>query len=392
MPLWWDNAPAMMKWGINKGMDQSQKRTFTLLLLTGVLVFILFIFPNFKGAKDAVMLSIFEVDEYAQYPHILRMVTPGDSLYQTVRNFLLYLHYYYGYPFYFLSAVSILPIKWISGSDWSLQTPLIVLMLRQMLSVLPALLAVGVLTYCQTGFRTRWRSLLLFLFLLIVPGMVSNNLWWHPDALALLFVALTFFFLQRDDMRFGRNFLLAAAACGLAVSAKHQGLFFYLAVPFYLIWGAVVRRLIWWKVPLLGLIFIAVMAGAILVTNPLLLLPQERAEIIATQVNNLQTLGSGFVFLNAQPYFAWNRYPDDFRIHYGEFAFILLALAALVLGMRNPRRRVLNVMILLWTIPLFYSINFAATRRTHYFLPVILPLFSSLHSLFPEEWRFDQSV
>ncbi len=338
------------------------------------------------------MLSIFEVDEYAQYPHILRMLTPGDTLYQSLRNFLLYLHYYYGYPFYFLSAVSILPIKWISGSDWALQTPLIVLVLRQMLSVLPALLAVGVLTYCQTGFRSLWRSLLLFLFLLIIPGMVSNNLWWHPDALALLFVALTFFFLQRDDMRFGRNFLLAAAACGLAVSAKHQGLFFYLAVPVYIIWGAVGRRLIWWKVPLMGLIFMAVMAGAVLLTNPLLLLPQERAEILATQVNNLQTLASGFVFKNAQPYFAWNRYPDDFRIHYGELAFILLALVALVLGMRNPRTRVLNVMILLWTIPLIYSINFAATRRTHYFLPVILPLFSSLHSLFPERWRLDNPL
>ncbi|MCD4753454.1 MAG: hypothetical protein K8R40_10315, partial [Anaerolineaceae bacterium] len=65
------------------------KRIF--FILTGLLYFSLFIFPNLKGAQNADMLAVFEIDEYAQYPHLIRMLSPGDSIYQTIRNFTIYL-------------------------------------------------------------------------------------------------------------------------------------------------------------------------------------------------------------------------------------------------------------------------------------------------------------
>ena len=59
-----------------------------------------------QGAKDVPMLSVFEVDEFAQYPNVIGMLQVGDTFYQTVRNFAVYHHYFYGYPFYFFSALS----------------------------------------------------------------------------------------------------------------------------------------------------------------------------------------------------------------------------------------------------------------------------------------------
>lgn len=193
---------------------------FEALFVVGLIYFALFILPNSTGARTPDMLQIFQVDEYAQYPHVIGMLTPGDTFYQSFRNFIIYLHYFYGYIFYFVSAVVLLPLRIGFGSQWIDQTSLIMVFLRQGVNVLPALLAVFLLTYIQTGFRSWIKSVGLFGLLLSVPALVGNNLWWHPDSLGLLLVALVFFFLERDALRFKRFFFLAAAACGAASTLR----------------------------------------------------------------------------------------------------------------------------------------------------------------------------
>jgi 4-amino-4-deoxy-L-arabinose transferase-like glycosyltransferase len=364
-------------------MDKKQKKILLTLAGLGLLYFVLFIFPNLRGAQDANMLSVFEVDEYAQYPHVIGMLTPGATLYQTVRNFLIYLHYFYGYPFYFLSALAIAPIKHIYGAGWTSRTALIVADLRQVINVLPVILAALLLVYINTRLR-RWAlSIGLFLLLLLLPAVVVNDLWWHPDSLGVLFVALALFFLDRDNLRFGRNFFLAAAVCGVAVGTKYLGVFFFLAIALYLIWGIVTKKISWLRAAGMGALFVVVMAAAVVISNPLLLLPQERAEVIATQRWQFEQTTVGIIMTNTEPYFKPGSYPQDFRIHYGELIFLILVLAALVLGIVRRQRRLYNALILAWIIPVTYTINYSATRRTHYFLPVMLPLIACLVNFFP---------
>ena len=362
-------------------MTKPQKRALLLLIIFGGLYFILFIPPNLTGAKDANMLALFEVDEYAQYSHALGMLTPGETAYQTLRNFLIYLHYFYGYPFYFFSALVLFPIKLIFGAGWQTMTPVIMLVLRQMINVMPMLVSVLLWVWMQTRFRSWWRALGLFVLLLSLPVVVVNNLWWHPDSLVFLFITLTVFFLQRDDLCFGRNFFLAALACGLATGTKHLGLFFVLTVPVYILWGVLSKRLRWGRAFGLGALFVLLMVLAVVVSNPLLLLPLERAEIIAVQKLQFQQTSVGILTANQQPFFA-SGYPEDIRIHYGEVFFLLLAFSSLVAGIVNPQRRLLNVLILTWMIPLTVVILNFGTRRTHYFLPVMIPFFSTFANSF----------
>jgi hypothetical protein len=368
---------------LNPAMETRRKNTFFILLCMAALFFVLFIFPNSTGARDANMLSIFEVDEFAQYPHAVGLLMPGPTLYQSIRNFFVYEHYFYGYPFYFFSALVMLPVKLAAGQNWTQLTTLVVTLLREMINVLPMLAALLMLVYLQTRFRSRGRSILLFLFLLFIPAAVVNDLWWHPDSLVFLFIVLTFFFLDRDGLRFGRNFYAGAAACGLAIGTKHLGVFFVLAIPTYLAWGVIARRITWPKAVLHGAGFVAVMVAALLASNPLLLLPQERAAIIATQNWQFEQTSTGILLTNTAPYFQWGSYPADFRIHYGELVFVLLGFAGLAAGIWRKESRRLNVLILAWILPLTYVITVMATRRTHYFLPVMLPLYSSLVHLFP---------
>ena len=238
---------SLAKTDISKPYDPDPEKTFRILLIIGAVYFAAFIAPNLTGARQPEMLSVFEIDEYAQYSHVIDMLTPGDTLYQTARNFLIYLHYFYGYPFYFFSALALLPLKLILGGNWTAQTPLIVMTLRQMINVLPLIASAMLLVHMQTKFKSLWKSVALFLLLLILPGTVVNDLWWHPDGLATLVVVLTLFFLDRDELRFGHNFWLVAVSCGVGASIKYMGAFFVLAIPVYIVWGIVTKKLAWPK-------------------------------------------------------------------------------------------------------------------------------------------------
>lgn len=361
-----------------------KRKVLIVLILLGIVYFLLFILPNLAGTQDVNMLSIFEKDEFAQYPNVIRMVTPGDTFYQSIRNFSVYLHYFYGYPFYFFSAITLLPAKLVLGTSWNNQTPLLVMILRQMINVFPMILSVLIWVYMRTRFRSFKRALALFLLLLFVPAVVVNDIWWHPDSLGFLFVTLTFFFLDRDEHYFGRNYLLAAVTCGIALGIKYLGMFFILVIPVYILWGVLQKKISWKRAGAMGLAFVSVMLGSVVISNPLLLLPIERGELLATQARQFLETSKGFWFQNVLPYFQPGVYPDDFRIHYGELAFILLALAAWLVGVIRSKSRMQNVLIMAYLLPLVITLNNAATHRTHYFIPVMLPLFACLVDLFPE--------
>ena len=73
-------------------MEKNQRITCGFIILIGLVYFCLLIPANLTGAADPEMLSVFEVDEYAQYPHVIQMLTPGDTLYHSIRNFFIYQH------------------------------------------------------------------------------------------------------------------------------------------------------------------------------------------------------------------------------------------------------------------------------------------------------------
>jgi len=359
-------------------LSRKQKRVFALLLLAGCLYFILMIWPNSSGAKDPAMISIFEPDESAQYAHPLRMLSGGETLKAAARRFVYYQHYYYGFPFYASSAVfALLPAKILVGLG---NTQLNMLLLRQMVSVLPMILAVLVFVYLQTRFTSYLSSLALFIFLLTVPAVFKNSTWWHPDSLAILFISLTFFFLNRDELRFGKDFYFAAAACGLATATKLLGLFFFLAIPAYILIGYLQKRITLGSASRCALGFVFVMALTFVIANPFLLNPEHRARALKIQTNQAEAMSLGWNVLYSKGPVAW--YPM-IKEMYGQLIFIVLAFALTLISIWKNHNRLLNLLILAFTFPfLIYVLFTIVIKPTHFLLPAALPLYSGLAGMF----------
>jgi hypothetical protein len=358
-------------------MTSAQKRVFAILLFISAVYFTAFIFPNNTGAKDQMMISLFEPDEFAQYPVVTEMLTSDGSRNQTIYNFVAYGHYYYGSPFYFSSALLLLPLKLTQDLA---NTQLNMLLLRQFVSILPMLGALLFLTYTQTKFTSPIKSIGLFIFMLSVSAVVENNLWWHVDSLAVFFIALTLFFLDRDGQRFGINFAFAAASTGLATGTKVIGLFFVLTIPTYLLIGFISKKLTLRTAILQGALFVGIMAAAILISNPFLLLSNQRNEMILTLSRQSRSMSEGWTLAYAKGPASWLPIIKEL---YGQLIFVALAVIALALGIWRGQNRTRHLLIATWALPLgLYVLFTIAIKPTHFFLPILLPIYSSLIVLF----------
>ena len=367
-------------------MTKKQQKTILVLGALSLVLIALYIIPNTQGAKNPEMLSIFQSDEYAQYPYVLHMLNGGTTIIQNIHTFLVYGHYYYGYPFYFFSGLALLPVKLILGSNWTASTSTIVIVLRETINVLPMLLAIWLLVWMQTRFRSFWKSLLLFLFLETISAVVANNLWWHPDSLLVLFCVLTLFFLQRDNLRFGINFYLSGIACALAIGAKTLGVLFISTYIIYLLYGLLSKKISFWKAVRTASLYLLVLAGTIILSNPQLLMPIERGEIIAVFKSNLSESTNGFWVAGGGLIQNWSTFTGYIHTYYDGWWLCIPALIFLIAGVVSKKYRLISLLLLGWIVTYCgYFIFIASTLRPHYFLPVILPLYANLALFWPEE-------
>ncbi len=355
-----------------------QKKIFLILISMAVADFFLMIRPNAAASLNLAMVRMFEPDEAAQLTPLLNMLAPAGSTLQALKNFFLYKYYFYGFPFFSYSALTILPLK-LAGALGNI--PHVMLILRQAVSVLPMLVALLMLVYLQDGFRT-YRSVVLYAFLLSVPAVLANHFWWHVDSLVFLMIVLVIYFLVKDNLRFGKHFLMAAALTGCATATKLMGVYFFLTIASLLVMGFVTKKVPFKKLLTSALLFLGIMGLAYLVSNPFLASywAREEYKLIFNKQMDMLSQGYGVVYEKGLAQ-AW----PTMRQYYGEWFFLLAALAAAVWGIFKGPNKLLHVIILTWLIPLSISVIGFTHFKYQYWLPAALPLFSSLAILLPEK-------
>jgi hypothetical protein len=331
------------------------------------------------------MIQMFQPDEATPLPYVFQMIAPAENINQALRSFVFYEFYNYGFPFFGFSAALLWPLQ---SLGYITNLSLVMLILRQFSNVLPMLIALLLLVYMQDGFRT-YRSVVLFGLLLCVPAVVQNNLWWHADGISFLFVALTLFFLQRDKLQFGSNFLFAAAMAGIATAIKLAGAYFFLAIGLTLLVGLYIKKISWKKLLLMAVAFLFIMALFFLIANPFLLSHWARTAYGYIMHKEFSEISQGYgVVYEKGLAAAW----PDIRKSFGEAVFLLSALGAAIWGALRGKQRMLHGLILAWFFPVTILVLVVTHFKFQYWMPVALPLVSCLCVVFPENINFKMMV
>lgn len=368
-------------------LSAMQKKSLLILLLIS-LVYIAVLMPsNINGSRDWADFQAYGGDEVVIYPILQDVADPGNSYSEWLYHHYIHEDYHYGYPFYAVSYAVLLPFRLILGPDFMQRIDLTLPTLRIMVSVIPLMLGCVILTFLTTRFENPWVSTAVYLFLLTAPGSLQNNQgFWHPDGLNLLFVCAALYFLQRDRMRFGRNFYLCAFFVGLSAAIRLFGFFFFLAVFVCLAAGMVTKRLNLRKAIVKGLLFILVMGGTILWSSPFLFRADARQNMAAILTEKTGEMSSGY---NAdfndpkndyRP--GWNAWYPAFEDHFTEmFCFFFLIASLLTACFIGREQWTYRIIFLWWLVVAVYLIWFVAVKSTQYVLPMMLPLMSCIFAL-----------
>jgi len=388
---------AMLRWAYSDALNQrksvwaefrqgwvsltaTQKRVFWILFLVGWVYWAAFAPVNWLGAESPDIFNKRGGDEWVTYQILDAVLTPGETLDATLYHVIVYEDYHYGYPFYVLSALAVLPVKLVFGAKFAAQTQINLFLLRQLVSVFPIIAAAFVLTWSVTRFRSWW-SLAMYLSILLIPGVIKQNVrFWHPDAWLVLLVALTLFFLQRDNLRLGRDFYRAAIMTGLAAGLKLYGFFFFLAVGGYLVAVFWTRRLVWSKIVLDGLGFVLVMGATIIISNPFLLVPSARERMV--EIMTEKTAETRFGYNEPDPEGVYQTglgpWMRAFQSLYTEPYFFWFLVSGLVATSLWGEERLISRLILAWCVVLGgYVVFLVAVKSYHYLLPLMLPLYGT---------------
>lgn len=361
-----------------------QRNNWVIMISTGIViaVFIGYFWINHLTSVNLAMVSMFEPDEGVLVPFILRMIGPAPGISQFLRQFIFYEYYFYGFPYFALSALVVLPLQIFGLLD---QMPLFMLLVRQFISVLPMIAAVMFLVYLQDAYKS-YRSPLLIIFLLSIPAVVRNNLWWHPDGLTILLVVLTIFFLVRDNLQFEKNFVLAAVFTGLATAVKYLGLYFFLAVGLTLILGLIEKRASTKRMLMMSCVFILIMVVVALGSNPFLLSHWARETYIQIFRQQTLVLSEGYGIVYAKGIIAAL---PSIQENFGGLVLFFIPLACTVWGAIKGKRKLLYRLIIAWFIPISITVLFLSHFKFQYWLPVALPVFSCIAILLPEKLNWE---
>lgn len=364
----------------------AQRLTLTVMLVIILVVFVAYGFVNWRGADDYEAFFRQSSDEAVMYPILMDSMKPGDDLRATLYHIFIYEDYHYGYPFYALSQLVLLPAKWLTGDGFERNLQVNMLLLRQVTSVLPLLLAALVVVYLADRLRSFWRSVLLLILMLTMSGMDGyNRQFWHPDGLNALFIVLVIFFLRRDALRFGCNFYLAAVFCGLSISTRVYGVFFVLSVGGYLLYGVFTRRVTLRQGFGRGLLFVALMLLVVFLSSPYLFEAGARAKLAAIFDEKQVEMAIGYAEPDVDNIYrtGWEVWLPFFDTQFTANWFSAFLVLSILSGMFLSREKVYYGVLLGWVIMLgSYLVYYVAVKSSQYMIPLFLPFAGGVYGIF----------
>jgi hypothetical protein len=342
-----------------KNFLQNQSSLLIILLFFSVMIWI-----DLSWSKLSI-LEMKSIDEYAFHGSLLRVYEGLVSF--DVKKIFSHGFYSYGSTFFIINGLAAFPWLEETGSSFAIITP-------RLITTLFMAVTLFIMTKLVEQFHKNiFEKILALLFVIAMPGIWINAMWFHPDYMMTTFLMASMYMLFRSNKIGDGFYWLSVLFWGISVAVKVQAITF---AP-VLIWSVLI--MIRNKsgsehfVQILAASFVSIVI-IFIVLNPYVIHPKGANAWFQVFISNIES--------NASNHGRVGELSLEFKIknaielfYVPMVLFIMLLLLSLIAIYKewNSKQLRLSGMAAAYILPnTLYLLIFVNKAWNHYYLPIFI--------------------
>ena len=333
-------------------------------LLIILLLFSIMIWMDFSWSELSI-LEMKSIDEYAFHGSLLRVYEGLVSF--DIKKLFSHGFYSYGSAFFILNGIAASPWLDVTDSSLSIIVPRLITTLFMGVSLL-------ILTKLLEQFHSNiFEKILALLFVVMMPGIWVNAMWFHPDYMMTAFLMASMYVLFKSKIIGDRFYWFSVLFWGISVAVKIQAITF---AP-VLIWSIsiLIRNNTlsekYFKIFIASFVSIIII---FIILNPYVIHPKGANAWFQVFITNIESNDSNHgIFGDLSLLFKIKNAIELFYVPMVLFiVLLLLSLIALYKEWKSKQLR-LSGMAAAYILPnIIYLLFFVNKAWNHYFLPVFM--------------------
>ena len=333
-------------------------------LLIILLLFSIIIWMDFSWSELSI-LEMKSIDEYAFHGSLLRVYEGLVSF--DIKKIFSHGFYSYGSSFFILNGIAASPWLDVTDSSLSIIVPRLITTLFMGVSLL-------ILTKLLEQFHSNiFEKILALLFVVMMPGIWVNAMWFHPDYMMTAFLMASMYMLFKSKIIGDRFYWFSVLFWGISVAVKIQAITF---AP-VLIWSIsiLIRNNTlsekYFKIFIASFVSIIII---FIILNPYVIHPKGANAWFQVFISNIESNASNHgIFGDLSLLFKIKNAIELFYVPMVLFiVLLLLSLIALYKEWKSKQLR-LSGMAAAYILPnIIYLLFFVNKAWNHYYLPVFM--------------------
>jgi hypothetical protein len=193
-------------------------------IMKGVYFLILFclivalIFVDVGWAEYSI-LQAKSIDEFAFHRSLLNIYDGLTNM--DIRTTFSFGFFSYGFTWFLLNSILSFPFLAEAGNEYAIIIP-------RLLTSMFLIMSIIVVTKIENSEKKKYNvsAIFVMLFILSMPGMWLNAVWFHPDFAMSFIILCSFYFIVKAKTQFNEYYWCGIVMLGLALSIKLQAVTF----------------------------------------------------------------------------------------------------------------------------------------------------------------------
>ena len=316
---------------------------------------------------DLNYLWFINIDEWAFHGSILR-------IFQGLYTFDLKIFYgtgffNYGHLYFLINSFFSYPFYLLDNTEGMILVP----------RIISSLSSITTLIYLYKIFKYNGENYFLPLVLIIsFPSFWINSTIFHPDYPYTCFVIISMYYLLKDNWKFGSNFMISCFMFAVSFSLKIQAITVTPLFIFYILYN----KKSWTEVLKYSLIFITVLFGFRIISNPYLLHPEGLNAFIEGFLSDMNSNKTNHGNGNIVSFYDKIQMINNNYLSY--FSIVIISLIIVFSFQIRKLEKFTNLILFTFVINISYLFIFVNKAWQHYYIIPFILLIILLNTIIKE--------